>query len=617
MNLDSYFALLQEEALPGIWSRGLALARERAVILESSPAAGARGGDVEYRLRVKAPGKTVSPSVTLWPEDEDAHCDCGDKVEPCMHIVAAAVALKNGWAQQPEADARPRHPQLQYRLSDQAGALAFERVIVFPSGEERPLRESLVSFVGGINSGRIAVPELPTTRLDYRIDQTLTQLGGRGWIAASGHLDPRAVEPLLDSLTELPAVLLDGQPVRVSAQPLKPEALLEDSPRGVRLRLRQDKASGTEGTRAFTNGVILRDGLLRPLLTLPLAITEADGREFAERDYPLLVGKLLPLLEQESELTVTATRLPRLERIPPRILLETSRAGNHDTEGLEVMARLVYGDPPLAEVIDGKFEPGRGGSVIPVRDEAAEQVLLRDLQSELHLKPRQRVRWAGTEAVDFMKRARRWQPEGSGSRDFEVRGQLAPEISADASGLKIRFAIPGSRQTATADADRVITAWRQRERLAPLLEGGWAEIPAEWINRHIDRLEPLLALKGTRPSVLQQVQIAEFCAETGGTVSADLATVRDRLLHQEGIPESRLPSDLRAELRPYQRKGVQWLRYLRGLGLGALLADDMGLGKTLQTLCAIEGRTLIVVPTSVLPSWEEQIRQFRPGLRVS
>ncbi len=41
---------------------------------------------------------------------------------------------------------------------------------------------------------------------------------------------------------------------------------------------------------------------------------------------------------------------------------------------------------------------------------------------------------------------------------------------------------------------------------------------------------------------------------------------------------------LRAELRPYQRDGVQWLCTLRDLQLGGCLADDMGLGKTIQVL---------------------------------
>ena len=78
-------------------------------------------------------------------------------------------------------------------------------------------------------------------------------------------------------------------------------------------------------------------------------------------------------------------------------------------------------------------------------------------------------------------------------------------------------------------------------------------------------------------------------------------------------------------LRPYQAQGVAWLQFLRGAGLGGVLADDMGLGKTVQTLAhlAIEqaaGRldrpALIVCPTSLVPNWLREAARFAPGLRV-
>ena len=44
------------------------------------------------------------------------------------------------------------------------------------------------------------------------------------------------------------------------------------------------------------------------------------------------------------------------------------------------------------------------------------------------------------------------------------------------------------------------------------------------------------------------------------------------------------PDGFGGELRPYQQRGLSWLSFLGGLGVGAILADDMGLGKTVQLL---------------------------------
>ena len=50
-----------------------------------------------------------------------------------------------------------------------------------------------------------------------------------------------------------------------------------------------------------------------------------------------------------------------------------------------------------------------------------------------------------------------------------------------------------------------------------------------------------------------------------------------------------LPIDIMADLRPYQREGINWLAFLCRCGLHGILADDMGLGKTLQTIAIVAG----------------------------
>ncbi|MCF8304321.1 MAG: DEAD/DEAH box helicase [Bacteroidales bacterium] len=59
----------------------------------------------------------------------------------------------------------------------------------------------------------------------------------------------------------------------------------------------------------------------------------------------------------------------------------------------------------------------------------------------------------------------------------------------------------------------------------------------------------------------------------------------ERLKDLNGNREQfRIPANLNATLRSYQRQGVEWMKLMTDNGLGACLADDMGLGKTLQTL---------------------------------
>ena len=102
--------------------------------------------------------------------------------------------------------------------------------------------------------------------------------------------------------------------------------------------------------------------------------------------------------------------------------------------------------------------------------------------------------------------------------------------------------------------------------------------------------------------------------------------VLQRLLEDlGGAKEVRPPATLKAELRPYQRRGFSWLYANTEKGLGSCLADDMGLGKTVQVLALLlkykeEGRlanpVLIVCPTTLLGNWVKECAKFAPSLQV-
>ncbi|XP_048132070.1 chromatin structure-remodeling complex protein SYD isoform X3 [Rhodamnia argentea] len=91
---------------------------------------------------------------------------------------------------------------------------------------------------------------------------------------------------------------------------------------------------------------------------------------------------------------------------------------------------------------------------------------------------------------------------------------------------------------------------------------------------------------------------------------------------KESIAEQ--PTTLKGgKLREYQLNGLRWLVSLYNNHLNGILADEMGLGKTVQVISLIcylmeakndQGPFLVVVPSSVLPGWESEIKFWAPGV---
>ncbi|MCR5536900.1 MAG: DEAD/DEAH box helicase [Succinivibrio sp.] len=102
--------------------------------------------------------------------------------------------------------------------------------------------------------------------------------------------------------------------------------------------------------------------------------------------------------------------------------------------------------------------------------------------------------------------------------------------------------------------------------------------------------------------------------------------LKEALLRLTAEREVALPDTLKAQLRPYQQRGYQWLYRNLHTAMGSILADDMGLGKTLQVIAALdklrlEGefcdrQALVVVPTTLIVNWERELLRFAPELKV-
>lgn len=93
------------------------------------------------------------------------------------------------------------------------------------------------------------------------------------------------------------------------------------------------------------------------------------------------------------------------------------------------------------------------------------------------------------------------------------------------------------------------------------------------------------------------------------------------LTHPEDFPMKEL--NIQAELRDYQKKGIQWLQMLHYYGFGGILADDMGLGKTLQTIAFLSSQVqadtsvLILAPSGLIYNWADEFQKFAPDLDVA
>ena len=93
------------------------------------------------------------------------------------------------------------------------------------------------------------------------------------------------------------------------------------------------------------------------------------------------------------------------------------------------------------------------------------------------------------------------------------------------------------------------------------------------------------------------------------------------LTHPEDFPMKVL--NIPADLRDYQKKGIQWLQMLHHYGFGGILADDMGLGKTLQTIAFLSSQVqadtsvLILAPSGLIYNWAYEFQKFAPDLDVA
>ena len=102
--------------------------------------------------------------------------------------------------------------------------------------------------------------------------------------------------------------------------------------------------------------------------------------------------------------------------------------------------------------------------------------------------------------------------------------------------------------------------------------------------------------------------------------------VKELIRRWTTLQEIPVPEEIHATLRPYQKRGFEWMYQNMRLGFGSILADDMGLGKTLQVITLLQklkddgqlekNRAIVVAPTGLLANWQAELQRFAPEMTV-
>ncbi|HZI04528.1 MAG TPA: helicase, partial [Archangium sp.] len=431
---------VREEARPDTWSAGMGLARAGAVSVQSV-------GEEEAVLRVRATGRPAPLTTVLYPEDEIWECDCRGRVDPCEHVVAAAIVLHHSVSQRapaPRAPARPvpsrpapaqsntvqagprpgtapnapKPERMVYRFKRVDGGLQLERLLVRPDNTARLLARSLASVLTNpVEAARIQVEPC-----DLLADKLLLK-------PTRGALPPERLEALLRVLEPARTIIFDGALVSVSSEPVLPRVTVEDRGEQTVLKIEKDPRI----TELVSPGIVVCGGTLCRLGEQGLIGSRMESlpqeRVFPPEQLGDLTGKVLPDLARRMPVDVKSQRLPRIDRtLQPRISLDLNQLDS----GLSVLPTLVYGSPPTVRIDNGRMVYLEGA--VPVRDEGAEQKLVHQLRDELNMVPGRRVTVQGKDAVQLADKLRRWRGglTGDAARVVSPNLKLRPTLNVEA-----------------------------------------------------------------------------------------------------------------------------------------------------------------------------------------
>jgi len=215
--------------------------------------------------------------------------------------------------------------------------------------------------------------------------------------------------------------------------------------------------------------------------------------------------------------------------------------------------------------------------------------------------------------------------------DDKAKSKAKGRLSASASGpidwleISVELMLDGQ----PLSPDDVKALWQSSGRFYRLADGRFIDLSSFALLREATGGFGNSLEQGGRArlTTAQMLSVYDDLATACGDqeLPAQLRELREAVRGFSGIEEVDPPEHLEKILRPYQRRGLDFLAYLGRYAFGGILADDMGLGKTLQVLSYLERErrrrgsapNLIVCPTSVTHTWVSEAARFTPDLKVT
>jgi superfamily II DNA or RNA helicase len=497
-------------------------------------------------------------------------------------------------------------------------AMARDRGYAFSPRDER-LLERLEEFTGGEPPGMIQLPA-------------------------------KDFASLLPLLVEHPNVTLGkNTPVKVASDPLPLpwEATLEQNGEIVlRLRGGAPKLALLEGwtwnaaARAFQP--VHLPGMLSGNLQ--------ESRRISRTQVPMFLGQHWPQLAAAGAQANFKLDDFKLEPQSPKFLLELEGG----LAQLIALLQCSYGSRIMTVGVTSANEevwlpdPERPAHYSTRDVDAEREALSRLLRAGFSSPDGQgRMRLAGQNAVlnffarEYPKLEREWtvrlqeRLEKSRSQNIE---RIEPRVQITSSGIQwfdlgVVFESSGGQQFSPAEIQRLLLSGQGHTRLR---NGKVAVLDLDAVSELQEVLRdcaPQQHSQGYRINNTQAGFVEATLREQGRWRVEAPEAWRNRAARQSGRAEIQCPPlfHLDSVLRPYQKQGVSWLKFLRDNGFGGILADEMGLGKTLQVLALLNSvrlaltrsdsggprkPMLVVCPTSLVYNWIAEARKFVPDLKA-